>query len=89
MRRPRTAAAWCDALSDAIDQLFDVKADQQWQLDQLRRIVAEIGDSAMVGGAPGGGGALARRPSAACLPIGSRASRDAPTSSEAASPSAP
>ena len=52
MRRPRTAAAWCDALSDAIDQLFDVKADQQWQLDQLRRIVAEIGDSAMVGGAP-------------------------------------
>ncbi|MGO9962148.1 MAG: exodeoxyribonuclease V subunit gamma [Acidimicrobiales bacterium] len=52
MRRPRTATQWCDALSDAIEQLFEVEASQQWQLDQLRRIVAGIADKAVVGGKP-------------------------------------
>jgi exodeoxyribonuclease V gamma subunit len=52
MTRPRTAAAWCDALSDASGQLFDVEADQQWQLEQLWRIIAEIGDGAVVGDEP-------------------------------------
>ena len=52
MKRPRTAAAWCDALSEVIEQLFEVGADLQWQLDQIRRIVAEIGDNAVVGDSP-------------------------------------
>jgi len=52
MRRPRTAVQWCDTLSDAIEQLFEVEVAQQWQLDQLRRIVAEIADKAVVGGRP-------------------------------------
>ncbi len=52
MRRPRTAAAWCGALSDATDQFFEVETSQQWQLDQLRRVVAEIGEHAIVGGEP-------------------------------------
>jgi len=52
MRRPRNAAAWCEALSKAIDQFFEVEAPQQWQLDQLRRIVAEVGEHALVGGEP-------------------------------------
>jgi exodeoxyribonuclease V gamma subunit len=52
MRRPRTATQWCDALSDAIEQLFEVEVGQQWQLDQLRRIIAEIADKAVVGGKP-------------------------------------
>ena len=50
MRRDRTAAKWCDALLDVIEQFFDVGTSQQWQLDQLRRIVAEIGEHAIVGG---------------------------------------
>ena len=52
VRRERTAPAWCDALSDAIGQLFEVDSSQQWQLDQLRRIIADIGDQATVGGRP-------------------------------------
>ena len=52
VRRERTAAAWCDTLSDAIGQLFEVDSAQQWQLDQLRRIIADIGDQATVGGKP-------------------------------------
>ncbi len=52
MRNGRTAAAWCDALSEAIGQLFEVDVTQRWQLDQLRRIIAEIGDQATVGGEP-------------------------------------
>ncbi len=52
MGRSRTAAAWCDAVSDAIGQLFEVDADQLWQLDQLRQILAEIADNAVVGGKP-------------------------------------
>ncbi|MCJ7439502.1 MAG: exodeoxyribonuclease V subunit gamma, partial [Acidimicrobiia bacterium] len=47
--RPRAAAAWCDMLSGASEQLFGVEADQQWQLEQLWRIIAEIGDRAIVG----------------------------------------
>ena len=50
MRRDRTAAEWCDALLDVTEQFFDVGTSQQWQLDQLRRIVAEIGEHAIVGG---------------------------------------
>jgi len=52
MKRPRTAAAWCDVLSEVIEQLFEVEAAQQWQLDKLQRIVAEIGDQAIVGSEP-------------------------------------
>lgn len=49
MRRPRAVAAWCEALADAIGQFLEVEDSQQWQLEQLRRIVAEIGDQAVVG----------------------------------------
>lgn len=52
MTRPRRAAAWCDALSGASEQLFGVEFDQQFQLDQLWRIIAEIGDRAVVGYEP-------------------------------------
>jgi exodeoxyribonuclease V gamma subunit len=52
MARPRTPQAWCDALSDAIDRLFDVEVTQQWQLDQLRRLVAELGENAVVSDKP-------------------------------------
>jgi exodeoxyribonuclease V gamma subunit len=52
MRQSRTAAAWGNALSEAIEKLFDVDENQQWQLDQLRRIVADIGEQAMVGTKP-------------------------------------
>ena len=52
MTRPRTAAAWCEALSRAIEQLFEVDATQSWQLDHLRRMLAEISDHAVVGGKP-------------------------------------
>jgi len=50
--QPRTAAAWCDVLSGASEQLFGVETDQQWQLEQLWRIIAEIGDQAVVGNEP-------------------------------------
>ena len=52
MKRPRTAAAWCDALSEVIEGLFEVDAAQQWQLDKLQRIVADIGVEAIVGSEP-------------------------------------
>ena len=52
MRRPRSVGSWCDTLTDAIDQLFEVDATQQWQLDQLRRLIADIGEHATVGGEP-------------------------------------
>lgn len=52
MRRERTAAQWCDALSDAIGQFFQVDSAQQWQLDHVLRILAEIRDHAVAGGEP-------------------------------------
>ncbi len=52
MRGARPAAAWCKALSEAIEQFFEVEETQRWQLDQLRRIVAELGDRAIVGDKP-------------------------------------
>ena len=48
MGQERTAAQWCEALSDVIAQFFQVDTAQQWQIDHVRRIVAEIGDNAMV-----------------------------------------
>ncbi len=41
-KRDRSAAAWCEALRHAIDRFFAVEEAQQWQLDKLRRLVAEI-----------------------------------------------
>jgi exodeoxyribonuclease V gamma subunit len=52
MRRARPAAQWCKVLSEAIEQFFEVEETQRWQLDQLRRIVSEIGDRAIVGDMP-------------------------------------
>ncbi|MHB8246270.1 MAG: exodeoxyribonuclease V subunit gamma [Acidimicrobiales bacterium] len=52
MARPRTAAAWCEALSAASGQLFSVERAQSWQLEQLQRMIGEIGDQAVVAGAP-------------------------------------
>jgi len=52
MGRPMTAATWCRTLLDAIEQLFAVDSAQSWQLEQLRRIIAEIGDRATVAGRP-------------------------------------
>ena len=52
MRRARPAAEWCKVLSEAIEQFFEVEETQRWQLDQLRRIVSEIGDRAIVGDMP-------------------------------------
>jgi exodeoxyribonuclease V gamma subunit len=52
MRRPRPAGDWCEVLSRAIGQFFALEDAQQWQLDQLRRIVAEIGEQAVVGQEP-------------------------------------
>jgi exodeoxyribonuclease V gamma subunit len=52
MTRPRTAAAWCEALSGASEQLFGVETDEQWQLEHLWRVIAEIGDRAVVGNEP-------------------------------------
>ena len=52
MARPRTPAAWCDALSDASEQLFAVEPGRHHQLDQLRRIFTEIGDQAVLGDEP-------------------------------------
>lgn len=52
MTRPRTALAWCDALCRVSDQFFGVETAQRWQLEQLRRIIAEIGDQAFVGDKP-------------------------------------
>jgi len=37
---------------EAIGQLYRKSTNQRWQLDQLRRIIAEIGDQATVGGEP-------------------------------------
>ena len=53
-KAPRPAAAWCETLSDAVGQFFEVDNAQRWQLDQLRRILAEVGDQAMVGDTPAG-----------------------------------
>jgi exodeoxyribonuclease V gamma subunit len=47
--RPRPAWAWSETLSGAIDQFFALEDAQQWQLEQLRRIVAGIGEQAIVG----------------------------------------
>jgi exodeoxyribonuclease V gamma subunit len=52
MRGARPAAQWCEALSNATEQFFDVEEAQRWQLDQLRRIVSEVGDGAVVGDKP-------------------------------------
>ncbi|MGD0943077.1 MAG: exodeoxyribonuclease V subunit gamma [Acidimicrobiales bacterium] len=52
MKVARPAAAWCEALSEAITQFFDVEDAQRWQLDQLRRVLAEVGDRAIVGDKP-------------------------------------
>ncbi len=51
-KRDRSAAAWCEALRHAIDRFFAVEEAQQWQLDKLRRLVAEIEEQANVGGSP-------------------------------------
>jgi exodeoxyribonuclease V gamma subunit len=52
VRQLHTPAAWSITLSQAIDGLFAVDNRQQWQLDQLRRIVADIGEQAKVGAEP-------------------------------------
>ena len=52
MAQDRPALAWCETLSDAIDQFFDVDDGQQWQLEKLRQMVTEIGDQAVVGDKP-------------------------------------
>jgi exodeoxyribonuclease V gamma subunit len=52
MEKRRCATDWCEALSDAIEQFFEVEDAQQWQLEQLRRIVTEVGDQAVVGDKP-------------------------------------
>ncbi len=51
-RLPRPVAAWCETLSDCVGQFFEVEDAQRWQLDQLRRILAEVGDQAVVGDKP-------------------------------------
>jgi exodeoxyribonuclease V gamma subunit len=51
-KQDRSAAAWCEALAEAIAQFFDVEDAQQWQLEQMRRLVAKVGDQAIVGGEP-------------------------------------
>jgi exodeoxyribonuclease V gamma subunit len=48
MARPRTAVEWCEALADASEQFFGVETAHQWELEQLRQIIAEIGDQAVV-----------------------------------------
>ena len=50
MGRPRTVSAWCETLLDVVDQLFALDGSEQWQLDQLRWMIAEIGDEAQTGG---------------------------------------
>jgi exodeoxyribonuclease V gamma subunit len=50
--RPRAPDAWCAALAEVSDRLFAAEPNQQWQLDRLRQVVAEIGDHAMVGERP-------------------------------------
>ena len=51
---PRPVADWCEVLSQAIGQFFDVEETQRFQLDQLRRILAEVADGALVGDKPAG-----------------------------------
>jgi exodeoxyribonuclease V gamma subunit len=51
-RTDRSAAAWCEALVEVIAQFLDVEDAQQWQLEQLRRLVTEMGDQAIVGDGP-------------------------------------
>ncbi len=48
----RSAESWCAALGGAAEQLFSVESHQQWQLDQLRRILTEISSQATVAGKP-------------------------------------
>ncbi len=51
-KRDRPVAAWCAALSDALSLFFVLEETEQWQLDQLRRVIAEIDDQAIVGDEP-------------------------------------
>ena len=51
-RGSRGVLGWCEALYEAIDQFFEVDDTQQWQVSKLRRILAEIGDKALVGDKP-------------------------------------
>jgi exodeoxyribonuclease V gamma subunit len=49
---PRPAAGWCQLLAEVSEQLVDVEDEQSWQLEQLRRILSEIGDEAVIGADP-------------------------------------
>jgi exodeoxyribonuclease V gamma subunit len=50
LARPRDAAAWCAALLDAAQQLLGIRPSQQWELDRLHRVLADVQDDARVGG---------------------------------------
>lgn len=51
-RGSRCVLDWCEVISEAIDQFFEVDENQQWQVGQLKRILVEIGDRARVGDKP-------------------------------------
>ena len=52
LARPRPASEWCQTLSDIAEQFLAVDIAQQWQLEQLGRIITEIGEQAVVGNQP-------------------------------------
>ena len=49
VERARAAAEWCATLLDVTGRLFAVEPAQQWQLDRLRQIIADIAEAATVG----------------------------------------
>lgn len=45
-RHPRSARAWAGLLAEAADDLFVVPPTEQWQRDQLRKILTDVDDQA-------------------------------------------